>query len=128
MYKREVKRKTEITYLCPTLLEHLKEKARQRAEDAIKYADARKQKMRIIDDLDGSKIPSTDLVNCLPNGTIQTLNSFKYPTREIKSKLGIAFKYHYLMIDFHCLFSKDDKRRLNLLLDNKRRKKMIKDV
>ena len=32
------------------------------------------------------------------------------------------------MIDFHCLFSKDDKRRLNLLLDNKRRKKMIKDV
>ena len=32
------------------------------------------------------------------------------------------------MIDFHCLFSEDDKRRLNLLLDNKRRKKMIKDV
>ena len=29
------------------------------------------------------------------------------------------------MIDFHCLFSKDDKRRLNLLLDNKRRKKML---
>ena len=32
------------------------------------------------------------------------------------------------MIDFHCVFSEDDKRRLNLLLDNKRRKKMIKDV
>lgn len=31
------------------------------------------------------------------------------------------------MIDFHCLFSKDDKRRLNLLLDNKRRKKMLFD-
>lgn len=29
------------------------------------------------------------------------------------------------MIDFHCLFSDDDKRRLNLLLDNKRRKKML---
>ena len=29
------------------------------------------------------------------------------------------------MIDFHCLFSKDDKGRLNLLLDNKRRKKML---
>ena len=27
------------------------------------------------------------------------------------------------MIDFYCLFSEDDKRRLNLLLDNKRRKK-----
>ena len=92
-------------YLCPTLLEHLKEKARQRAEDAIKYADVRKQKMRIIDDLDGSKIPSTDLVNCLPNGTIQTLNSFKYPTREIKSKLGIAFKYHYLRHTFGTLMA-----------------------
>ena len=31
------------------------------------------------------------------------------------------------MIDFHYLFSKDDKRRLNLLLDNKRRKKMLFD-
>lgn len=29
------------------------------------------------------------------------------------------------MIDFHCLFSEDDERRLNLLLDNKRRKKML---
>ena len=29
------------------------------------------------------------------------------------------------MIDFYCLFSEDDKRRLNLLLDNKRRKKML---
>lgn len=29
------------------------------------------------------------------------------------------------MIDFHCVFSEDDKRRLNLLLDNKRRKKML---
>ena len=29
------------------------------------------------------------------------------------------------MIDFYCLFSKDDKRHLNLLLDNKRRKKML---
>lgn len=29
------------------------------------------------------------------------------------------------MIDFHCVFSEDDKRRLNLLLDNKRREKML---
>ena len=29
------------------------------------------------------------------------------------------------MIDFHCAFSEDDKRRLNLLLDNKRREKML---
>lgn len=54
------------------------------------------QKRRLIDDLDGKKIPSTDLVNCLPDGTIQTVNSFKYPSREIKIKLGINFKYHFL--------------------------------
>ena len=36
--------------------------------------------------------------------------------------------FENFMVDFLCLFSKDDKRRLNLLLDNKRRKKMIKDV
>lgn len=55
----------------------------------------REQKQRFIDDLDGSKISSTELVTCLPNGTIQTVNSFKYPTREIK-RMGIDFKYHYL--------------------------------
>ena len=36
------------------------------------------------------------MVNCLYNGHLQTVNSFKYPSREIKKKLGIDFKYHYL--------------------------------
>lgn len=85
-----------MIYLCPTLLEHLKKKAQQRAADAVALAEVREQKQRFIDDLDGKKISSTELVNCLPNGTIQTVNSFKYPTREIKSKLGIHFKYHFL--------------------------------
>ena len=58
--------------------------ARRRAEDAVKFAAVREQKQRFIDDLDGSKISSTELVNCLPNGQIQTVNSMKYPTREIK--------------------------------------------
>lgn len=44
----------------------------------------------------GNRISSVDLVNCLPDGTIQTVHSFKYPSREIKAKLGIPFKYHYL--------------------------------
>ena len=85
-----------MIYLCPTLLGHLKKKAQQRAADAVALAEVREQKQRFIDDLDGKKISSTELVNCLPNGTIQTVNSFKYPTREIKSKLGIHFKYHFL--------------------------------
>ena len=58
--------------------------------------EKREQKQRFIEDLDGSKISSTELVNCLPNGTIQTVNSFKYPSREIKKQLGINFKYHHL--------------------------------
>ena len=32
----------------------------------------------------------------MPDGKIQTVNSMKYPTREIKAKCGIMFKYHYL--------------------------------
>ena len=83
-------------FLCPTLQEHLKKKFQQRAEDEKQFAELRKQKTRFIDDLDGRKIPSTDLVNCLPDGTLQTVNSMKYPSREIKTKLGINFKYHFL--------------------------------
>ncbi len=83
-------------YLCPILLEHLRERARQRERDAVELSALREQKQRFIDDIDGKKISSTELVNCLSNGTIQTVNSMKYPTREIKNKLGITFKYHYL--------------------------------
>lgn len=83
-------------YLCPLLKEHLTEKLHQRAEDAQQFAKLREQKQRFIDDLDGTKISSTELVNCLPNGTLQTINSFKYPSREIKKKLNINFKYHFL--------------------------------
>ena len=55
--------------------------------------------------VDGQKISSTELVNCLPNGKIQTNNSFKYPTREIKSRLNIQFKYHYLRHTFGTLMA-----------------------
>ena len=84
---------------------HFQKLAQQREEDAKQFAALREQKQRFIDDLDGRKISSTELVNCLPNGTIQTVNSFKYPTREIKSKLGIEFKYHYLRHTFGTLMA-----------------------
>ena len=83
-------------FLCKKMHEHLKALGEQRNKDAIRYKAIRQQKQRFIDDLNGKQISSTELVNCLPNGTIQTVNSFKYPTREIKNKLGIDFKYHYL--------------------------------
>lgn len=82
--------------LCETMWNHLKEKAQRRAEDEKNLASLRQQNQRMIEDIDGKIISSTALVNCLPDGKIQTVNSFKYPTREIKSKLGMDFKYHYL--------------------------------
>jgi integrase len=87
-------------YLCEALKVHLQKLEQQRKGDAVRLAALREQKQRFIDDLDGSKLSSTELVNCLPDGTIQTVNSFKYPTREIKAKLGIEFKYHYLRHTF----------------------------
>ncbi len=82
--------------LCEPLKQHLQEKKRQRDEDEKRYASLRQQNRRPIRDLNGKTIYSTDLVNCLPDGKIQTVNSMKYPTREIKKTLGINFKYHYL--------------------------------
>ncbi len=86
--------------MCEPLKQHLQEKKRQRDIDEVRFADLRRQNHRQIEDLDGSLIPSTDLVNCLPDGKIQTVNSFKYPSREIKTRLGINFKYHYLRHTF----------------------------
>lgn len=83
-------------YINATLKAHFEELARRRAQDAKEFAALREQNQRFIEDLDGEKISSTELVNCLPNGRIQTVNSMKYPTREIKKSLHIEFKYHYL--------------------------------
>ena len=83
-------------YLCDKLIDHLKKKKEEAQEASVKFAAVRQQKQRFIEDLDGSMISCCELVNCLPDGTIQTVNSMKYPTREIKSRLGIEFKYHYL--------------------------------
>lgn len=83
-------------YMNQTLKTYFQELALQRERDQKQYAALRAQKQRFIEDLDGKSISSTEFVNCLPDGTIQTVNSMKYPTREIKSKLGISFKYHHL--------------------------------
>ena len=82
--------------MCDKLKQFLWERKLQRDKDMVELKAVRIQNRRLIDDIDGSQIYSTELVNCLPNGRIQTVNSMKYPTREIKSKLGIDFKYHYL--------------------------------
>ncbi len=83
-------------YLCQKMKDHLEKKYVQKQEDERKWAAVRAQKQRFITDLDGTLISSTEMVNCLPNGTLQTVNSFKYPSREIRKIYGMDFKYHYL--------------------------------
>lgn len=85
-----------VIYLCDFLKDYLEKKLVQRAADEKEFSALRQQNRRVIEDIDGKMIPSTDLVNCLSNGRIQTVNSMKYPTREIKANLHITFKYHYL--------------------------------
>lgn len=55
-----------------------------------------RQNQRFIEDLDGSYISSTEMVNCLPDGKLQTVTSFKYHSRELKNKYNLDFKFHYL--------------------------------
>ncbi len=70
--------------------------ARQHKIDEIELQEARQQKQTFITDMNGSSISSLELVNTLPNGKLQTVNSMKYHSRTIKQKLGIDFKFHYL--------------------------------
>lgn len=83
-------------YMNNILKEHFRKIANQKKEDEVRHEALRQQNRRLIEDIDGKMIYSTDLVNCLYDGKIQTVNSFKYPSREIKSRLGINFKFHYL--------------------------------
>ena len=85
-----------IIYMNEKLKEYFINLAEKRQQYETELAALRKQNQRIIEDIDGADISSTELVNCLPDGKIQTVNSFKYPSREIKSRLNIHFKYHYL--------------------------------
>ena len=83
-------------YMNETLKSYLQELFQQRTEEEEKLAALRTQNRKIIEDLDGSPLYSTELVNCMPNGKIQTVNSMKYYSREIKKQLGIDFKFHTL--------------------------------
>jgi len=70
--------------------------AAQKAEAERKCYSQREQNQTFIFDVDGGKISCLELVNTLPNGKIQTVNSMKYHSRVLKSTYGIDFKYHYL--------------------------------
>lgn len=82
-------------YLSDKMKAHLEKEFQKRQEAEKKNAAQRRQNQTIIEDLDGSMIASTELVNCLPNGKIQTNNSMKYHGRLLQAQ-GMIFRYHYL--------------------------------
>lgn len=83
-------------YMNDTLKEYFTRLSAQRAEDMERYKAQRAQKQTWIENRGGGVISSLELVNSLPNGKIQTVNSMKYHSKTIKQKLGIEFKFHYL--------------------------------
>ena len=83
-------------YLNEFMRSYFQKLADQKKEDELRFSVHRKQNRKMIEDVDGKMIYSTDLVNCLPNGKIQTVNSMKYHSKEIKGRLGIDFKFHHL--------------------------------
>ena len=83
-------------YMSAKLKEYLQHLKQENKAQAAALAAQRAQNQIFITDIDGQQISSLELVNCLPNGKIQTVNSMKYHSRTIKSELGINFKYHHL--------------------------------
>lgn len=83
-------------YMCNRLKDYFTKLKNNVSEYEKKYFLQRQQNKTIITDIDGSSLSSLELVNSLPNGKIQTVNSMKYHTQKIKSLYDIAFKYHYL--------------------------------
>lgn len=90
---RAAKRKI---YMCDKLIQYFEELVQQQEIYKEEYKLQREQKQLLLADVDGERISSVDLVNALPNGKIQSVNSMKYHTRLIKEKHNITFKYHYL--------------------------------
>ena len=83
-------------YLHDRVLEYLRKR-----KDAMDNCSERQKWQRLrkacfIMGADGNPISTLELVNSLPDGTMQTGNSMKYHARTIQEKFGFAFKYHYL--------------------------------
>lgn len=83
-------------YMSDKLKVYLQELEQSNSKLTAAQAAQRAQNQTFIIDIDGQTISSLKLVNSLPNGKIQTVNSMKYHSKTIKQKLGIDFKYHHL--------------------------------
>lgn len=65
-------------YMCSKLKNYFKKLLKQKEQENKELELQRQQNQTIIQDLNGEMIASLDLVNSLPNGKIQTVNSMKY--------------------------------------------------
>ena len=83
-------------YMNDRLKAYFVELAQRRTEDEKQLKAQRAQNQINLEDFGGGVISSLELVNTLPNGKIQTVNSMKYHSKTIKAKLGIDFKFHHL--------------------------------
>ena len=83
-------------YMCSKLKKYFKKLLKQKEQDNKELELQRQQNQTMIQDLNGEMISSLELVNSLPNGKIQTVNSMKYHSRTLQEKYNITFKYHYL--------------------------------
>ena len=82
-------------YLNSVLIEHFKG-LKERLDNLTELEKLqREQNQKFVIEA-GKKVSSLELVNCLINGKIQTVNSMKYYSRLLKEKYGIDFKYHHL--------------------------------
>ena len=83
-------------YLNSIVIKHLTDEANMIAQLSELQLQQREQNQKFILDKEGKKVSSLELVNSLPEGKIQTVNSMKYHSRLLKEKFGIEFKYHHL--------------------------------
>lgn len=82
-------------YLNSILIDHFKKMKLKLDNLTDIEKQQREQNQKFITEA-GRKVSSLELVNCLLNGKIQTVNSMKYHSRLLKEKYGIDFKYHHL--------------------------------
>lgn len=85
-----------VVYMSQKLKDYFIRLEAETKAHAVDLKAQRAQNCTYIYDVDGNKISSLELVNSLPNGKIQTVNSMKYHSRTIKTVLKIDFKFHYL--------------------------------
>lgn len=83
-------------FMADPLLEYLRDLKSETTAYSDQQKRIREQKAMMLPDEFGEMTSSLGLVNSLPNGKIQTVNSMKFHSRKIKAELGIEFKYHYL--------------------------------